>query len=395
MQNFTRFLDFSAEARKKSIFLFGPRQTGKTFLLKLLFPDSPRYDLLRSQDFLRLTAAPHLLRDELSARRDSLAGVPVIIDEIQKLPILLDEVHAMIEDFGLTFILTGSSTRKLKRSGVNLLGGRARTRHLFPLVYPEIPQYDLVRACNYGTLPSIYTSDEPVEDLKSYCGNYLKEEIQMEGQVRRIENFSRFLEVAGLINGELLNIEALSSDVGISSPTLREYLTIIEDTLIGSLLRPYKKTVHRKGVSSAKLYLFDVGVANILARRGTIELKSELFGKAFEHLIHNELRAYLSYSHDSRELSFWRDRYGHEVDFLIGDDIAIEVKASSMVIGKHLKGLRMLSEEVKLKHKIVVSLDSQPRLIDDILVVPHTEFMARLWHGDYGNTARIEGSNQD
>jgi predicted AAA+ superfamily ATPase len=383
MERFHRRLDISAEAREKSVFLFGPRQTGKTHLLRDLFPASPRYDLLRAAEFLRLTQAPHIIREELSARRDSLAGVPIVIDEIQKLPILLDEVHAMIEDFGLTFVLTGSSSRKLKRGGANLLGGRARTRHLFPLVYPEIPHYDVVRACNFGTIPSMYTSSEPIEDLKSYCGNYLKEEIQQEGQVRRIENFSRFLEVAGLVNGELLNLETLANDVGVSAPTLREYLSILEDTLIGSLLRPYKKTVHRKGVSSAKFYFFDVGVSNVLAKRGLVEKKSELFGKAFEQLIHNELRAYLSYSHDDRPLSFWQDRNRHEVDFLIGDDVGIEVKASSQVSGKHLKGLRMLSEEVALKHKVVVSLDPAPRMVDGIEVLPHAEFMARLWGGGF------------
>ncbi len=286
----------------------------------------------------------------------------------------------MIESYGITFVLTGSSPRKLKRGSANLLGGRARTRHLFPLVSHEIPDFDIFRACNFGMIPSIYQSDEPVEDLKSYCGNYLQEEIQAEGLVRRIENFSRFLETAALVNGELVNMESLSSDTGIPSNSLREYFSILEDTLIGSMLKPFKRAVHRKAISKMKFYLFDIGVCNVLAKRGNIQPKSTLFGNAFEHFIYNELRAYLSYYRDDRPLSFWRDRYGNEVDFIVGDEIAIEVKASQMISTKHLKGLRLISEEIPFKHKIVVSLDPTPRLIDDILILPYKEFLSRLWN---------------
>lgn len=380
MKIFERALNIAKEARTKSIFLFGPRQTGKTFLLNRLFTDSPVYSLLKADEFLRISQRPQIIREELLANREAIGSKPVIIDEIQKLPLLLDEVHYMIESYGITFVLTCSSPRKLKRGSANLLGGRSRTRHLFPLVSNEVPDFDITRACNFGMIPSIYQSDEPVEDLKSYCGNYLQEEIQAEGLVRKIENFSRFLETASLINGELVNMEALSSDTGIPSNSLREYFSILEDTLIGSMLKPYKRTVHRKAISKAKFYLFDIGVCNILAKRGNIQPKSALFGNTFEHFIYNELRAYLSYNHDNRPLSFWRDRYGNEVDFIIGDEIAIEVKASHMVTGKHLKGLRLISEEIHFKYKIVVSMDPTPRLIDDILVLPYREFLSRLWN---------------
>lgn len=381
MKVFDRILNLSSEAKKKSIFLFGPRQTGKTFLLNRFFPESPIYDLLKADEFLRISQRPHIIREELSAVRQSIADKPVIIDEIQKLPVLLDEVHYMIEHLGATFILTGSSPRKLKQGAANLLGGRARTRLLFPLVSREIPDFDIERACNYGTLPSIYQSDEPVEDLKSYCGNYLREEIQAEGLVRRIENFSRFLEIAALVTGEIVNMEGLSSDMGIPSNSLREYFSILEDTLVGSMLKPFKKPVNRKAISRAKFYLFDVGVCNILAKRGVLKPKTELFGKAFEQFVHNELRAFLNYRRDDRGLTFWRDRYGNEVDFIIGDEAAIEVKASHLTGGKHIKGLRTLSEEVHFKHKIVVSFDPRPRLVDDILVLPYRDFLDRLWEG--------------
>jgi uncharacterized protein len=381
MRIYKRILDITSEAQKKSIFLFGPRQTGKTFLLNRLFPTSPLYSLLKADEFLRISQKPNVIREELAAVQESISDKPVIIDEIQKLPLLLDEVHYMIESFGINFILTGSSPRKLKQGSANLLGGRARTRHLFPLVSREVPEFDIVRACNYGMLPSIYQSDEPIEDLRSYCGNYLQEEIQAEGLVRGIENFSRFLETASLVNGEIVNMEGLSSDTGIPSNTLREYFSILEDTLIGSMLKPFKKAVHRKAISRAKFYFFDVGVSNVLAKRGLVQPKSELFGKAFEHFIHNEIRACLSYKRDDRTLSFWRDRYDNEVDFIIGDETAIEVKASRLIGGKHLKGLRLVSEEIPFKNKIIVSFDPHPRLIDDILVLPYEDFFDRLWEG--------------
>ncbi len=383
MTTFKRILDITTEARKKSIFLFGPRQTGKTFLLDRTFSDSPMYSLLKSDEFLRISQSPSVIREELALKKDSLGGIPVIIDEIQKLPLLLDEVHFIIESFGLTFVLTGSSPRKLKRGAANLLGGRARTRHLFPLVSHEIPDFNLVRACNFGTLPSIYQSDEPIEDLKSYCGNYLQEEIQAEGLVRKIENFSRFLEMAALLNGTLINMESVSSDTGIASNTLREYFSILEDTLVGSMLRPFKRAVHRKAVSMAKFYLFDVGVSNILAKRGAIQPKSELFGNAFEHFLHNEILAYLSYHRDDRPLTFWRDRNGNEVDFIIGDEAAIEVKASQMVHNRHLKGIKLLSKGIPFKHKIVVSLDPKPRLVDGVQILPYNEFLLQLWSGTF------------
>lgn len=370
------------EAATKSIFLFGPRQTGKTHLLQKQFPSSPYYNLLKSNTFFRLSGYPGLLRQELKSSPPE-AGIPVIIDEIQKLPILLDEVHELIESMGLTFILTGSSPRKLKRGGANLLGGRARMRNLFPLSYNEIIDFSLMRAINFGTLPSIYLSDDPEEDLFAYCGVYLQEEIQAEGLSRRIENFSRFLRSAAVMNGQELNFENVSRDLSIPSRTVREYFYILSDTLIGRMIEPFQKTVKRKAVSRSKFYFFDVGVANILSSRFRIEPGSELFGSAFEHLILNEIIAWLHYSRDRRSVTFWRDRSGHEVDFLIGDSCAIEVKGSKMVQNKHLNGLILLAEEIPLKHKIVVSLDLNPRIIGDIRILPWKIFFEELWAGVY------------
>ena len=377
---YSRYLDLKEEASKKSIFLFGPRQTGKTALLKHLFPEAPFINLLLYDVFFKYSQRPHLLRDELKSMHD-VKEQPVIIDEIQKLPVLLDEIQNLIESEGLNFILTGSSARKLKRSGHNLLGGRARVRHLHPFVFPELPDFDLLRIINYGALPSVYFSDDPEEDLIAYCGLYLREEIQAESAVRKIELFSRFLQIAGLVNAQLVNYESVASDAGIPSMTVREYFTILEDTDIGMMVKPYKKAVHRKSVGMAKFYLFDVGVANVIAGRKSIRPATELFGNAFEHYIFTELSAWLHYTKDRRPLTFFRDKTGAEVDFVIGDDIAIEVKGTELVAEKHLKGLKLFSEYAKVKKSIVVSLDSRPRKQGDINILPYKIFLELLWGG--------------
>ena len=381
MKEFTRRLNLVEETRTRSVFLFGPRQTGKTFLLKKTFPDSPFYNLLRSDEFLRLSARPSIVREELLALKAPITG-PVIIDEIQKLPILLDEVHDLIESQRFRFILTGSSARKLVREGADLLGGRARIRHLFPLTSAEIGDMDLLRMLNFGSLPAIYQSDSPEEDLKAYCGTYLREEVQAEGLVRKIENFSRFLGTAALMNSELVNYENVASDAGVPSRTVREYFLILEDTLIGFLVQPFTKTRKRKALGTAKFYFFDLGVSNVLAGRTGIRPRTELFGKCFEHFIATEIRACLDYRKDGRGCTFWRSTSGFEVDFLIGTDTAIEVKGTEMVTEKHLKGLAALGEDLALRKKIVVSLDPRPRALGDVRIMPYKEFLSSLWAGE-------------
>lgn len=377
-----RKLNLVEESKKKSIFLFGPRQTGKTFLLKETFPDSFYYNLLLSDVFLKLTQRPQLIREELLANIDHING-PIIIDEIQKLPLLLDEVHFLIESYHLNFILTGSSSRKLTRGAANLLGGRARTRNLFPFVSAELDDFDLNKILNYGMIPSIYFSDEPSEDLIAYCGNYLQEEIVAEGIVRKIDNFSRFLQIASLMNTELINFESIASDAAIPSRTIREYFQILEDTLIGYALLPFKQTKKRKAISTSKFYFFDIGVSNTLAGRTNIKPKTDFFGKALEHFVFTELKAYLNYNKDKRELSFWRSKSGFEVDFLIGSNTAIEVKGTFLVQERHLKGLWALSEEKIFKNLLIISLDEEMRKIGNILVIPIKIFLKKLWNNEF------------
>ncbi len=380
MKFYKRAINLIDIASNRSFFLFGPRQTGKTSLLRKLFPESPYYNLLLSDQFARLSQRPSLLREELLA---SSTRTTVIIDEVQKLPLLLDEVHNLIEEHGFRFILTGSSSRKLKRGSANLLGGRAWFKQLYPLVTSEIDSFDLVKAINFGTLPSIYTSEYPDEDLAAYCGLYLSEEIQAEGAVRKIDNFARFLQSAALVNTELLNFESVARDAQVPARTIREYFAILEDTLIGTMLQPYSKQQQRKAFSTSKFYMFDIGVCNHLAGRKSIAPHTELFGKSFEQFIFCELNAYLHYANDRRPLTFYRDYDGNEVDFIIGDDVAIEVKSTAMVTDKHVKALLKFTSETLMKHAIVVSLDEKPRKMSNIDVLPWTEFLFRLWGGAY------------
>lgn len=364
----------------KSAFLFGPRLTGKTYLLKKTFPQAAYYDLLRSDTFLRLSLRPSLLREELA---NYSPGTTIIIDEIQKLPLLLDEVHSLIEEKGLRFIMTGSSARKLRRGGINLLGGRARSLRLHPLISAEIGDFNLEKALATGTLPSIYGSDEAWEDLKAYCGTYLKEEIAAESATRKLDAFSRFLRSAALFSGEQVNYEAWGSDAVVPSRTVREYFSILSDTLIGEMLEPWRGGTKRKPASAGKFYFFDNGVRNALVGIRSLAPGTEQFGKSLEHLIYCELRAWLDYTRDDRALSFWRTSDGKEVDFILGDDIAIEVKSAVMPEARDLKGLVSLADEGVFRHRIMACLSPAPRLSNGIEILPILEFLKRLWDGAY------------
>ena len=365
----------------KGLFLFGPRQTGKSYWLLKVFPNAIYYDLLKSDLFFKLSRSPHLLREELLAAKNNRL---VIIDEIQKMPILLNEVHHLMERHNISFILTGSSARKLKRGGSNLLGGRVLYKKLFPLVSHEIPQFDLSRIIRFGSLPAVYKSRRPKSLLQSYVKTYLKEEIQAEGLVRKLQPFSLFLDIAGQTNTQLINYSNIANDIGVSPNTIREYYSILEDTLIGHLLPPYKKTIKRKPVSVSKFYFFDIGVTNALTNRWNITDKTTEFGYLFEHFIFNEINAFLNYTEDGRKLCFWRSKNHQEVDFIIGDNTAIEVKASTEVHNRDLKNLKALSEEIPFTHKIVVSLEKKPRIIDQqFLILPYRDFLKKLWNKEF------------
>jgi uncharacterized protein len=382
---YSRYLKLSL-SRTETCFLWGPRQTGKSTLLRTLFPKAKRYDLLLSSEYLRLVQNPGLIREEClaSGMRGEDRKDPIVIDEVQKVPELLDEVHWLIENSGLRFILCGSSARKLKRKGVNLLGGRAVRYELFPLVYPELPEFSLQKALQCGLLPRHYLSKNPERLLQSYVGDYLREEIAQEALTRNIGAFSRFLEVAALSNNEIINYKNIASDCGVSSPTVRGYYEILEDTLIGHFIPAFRKRKKRRLIHAPKFLFFDAGVVGYLTRRGSVEPRSELFGRAFEHFICLEVLAHSSYSERFYPLSYWRTASGFEVDMVLGDhEVAIEIKAATQTRQRHLKGLRAFKEEYKARSFILVSLDPSPRLTDDgILILPWEEFLKRLWGGE-------------
>jgi predicted AAA+ superfamily ATPase len=375
---YPRLLDLRELVRHKSLFLFGPRQTGKCTLLRALFPAAAFYDLLEADTFRELSARPEYLRQTLDPRQEL-----VIVDEIQKLPGLLDEVQLMIDrNRSLRFILTGSSARKLRRGAANLLAGRAWVCRLHPLVSAELGSARLVERLNRGSLPAVIDSPNFREDLRAFVGTYLREEVQAEGLTRSIGAFSRFLEVAGLTNGEQLNYAAVASDAGVPARTVREHYQILEDTLIGHQLPAYRKTKKRKPVATAKFYFFDLGVANVLLRRGTIEQGSDAFGRALEHLVFLELRAFLDYRRREEELSYWRSLSQFEVDFLLGDRVGIEVKGKERVAQRDYRGLLALREDVELRRMIVVCLEKKHRRTDEgVEVVPVADFFRELWDG--------------
>lgn len=367
----------------QTCFLWGPRQTGKSTLLRLLFPDARRYDLLLADEFRRLVNRPESMREELAAEgiTGNNQGQPIIIDEVQKAPGLLDEVHWLIENRGLRFILCGSSARKLKRGHGNLLGGRAIRYELFPLVYPEIPDFSLERALNHGAMPRHYKSEDPARMLSSYIDDYLREEIAAEALTRNIGAFGRFLEVAAISNGEMVNFVNIARDCSVSAPTAKGYFEILEDTLLGRFLPSFRKKAKRRVIHAPKFYFFDIGILAALIHRQQVAPGSELFGRAFEHFIFLELTAQAGYSETGHSISYWRTASGIEIDFVLGDaEIAIEAKAVPFVQQHHLKGLRAFKEDFTPRRAICVSLDPKPRKTEDnIEILPWKKFLEELW----------------
>jgi uncharacterized protein len=373
----TRLLDLPALLAKKSYFLFGPRQTGKTFLIRHTLKDTRTYDLLDTAMFLALSQNPGRMAQELLPR-DRF----VVIDEIQRLPELLNEVHRLIETRGVHFLLTGSSARKLRRGGINLLGGRARTKYLRPLTYQELGEhFELPRAIERGLLPSIYFSDNARADLQAYTGSYLQQEIVAEGATRNIPAFSRFLKVASFCNSTIVNFTNVANDAQVARTTVYEYFEILKDTLVLYELPAWRKTLKRKPIASSKYYFFDTGVVGALQgrafRQGTPE-----YGEAFETYLMHELTSYIAYTSETT-LSYWRSTSGFEVDFIIGDHTAVEVKAKETVSARDIASLRALSEEKSLKRYLCVSLESRARKIDGIAILPFNQFLEALWGGEY------------
>jgi len=260
------------------------------------------------------------------------------------------------------------------------LGGRALRYELYPLISVEIPNFDLLRALNQGLLPRHYDAANPNRLIASYIGSYLRDEIVTEARIRNAGTFSHFLEMAALTNGEMVNYTNIASDCGVSSTTVKEYFQILEDTLLGRYLPSFQKRPKRRVITAPKFYLFDVGIANYLLHRGKIEQGSELFGKAFEHFIYQEIYAHSRYSGKEYPIYYWRTASQLEIDFVLGDhEVAIEVKATEQANHRHLKGLKAFAEEYEVKKLILISNDLTPRLVDNILILPWKVFLEHLW----------------
>ena len=369
----------------ETFFLWGPRQAGKTTLLRQSYPDARWVDLLKSDEFRRYSVNPELLRQEIEADGPDPTR-QVVIDEVQKVPALLDEVHWLMENRGLSFALCGSSARKVRRGAANLLGGRAVRLELRGLTAGELgDDFDLPRMLNHGYLPRIYGASRPRRLLDAYVADYLREEVAAEGLVRNLPAFSGFLDAAALSDGEAVNVSNVARECGVSSPTAKGYFGILEDTLLGRWLPAYRRRRKRRLTAAPKFYFADVGVVNRLARRGEVVPGSELYGKAFENWVHHELSAFVGYREVDDELSYWRLPSGIEVDFVLGDvRLAVEAKATARIDRNHLKGLRSIAQEYpETGRRVVVCLEPRARRTDDgIDILPTETFVHRLWSGD-------------
>jgi len=372
-----RLPDVRGWLQKKSYFLFGPRQTGKTFLIRHVLPKVRVYDLLDSSVYLSLSQRPSRLAEELSPQDDI-----VVIDEVQRLPELLNEVHRLIEDRGIRFLLTGSSARKLRQGGVNLLGGRARTRYLHPLTFRELGKhFELTRAIERGGLPSIYFSDDPKADLDAYTGTYLQQEIAAEGATRNAPAFSRFLRVAALCNATVVNFTNVANDAQVPRTTVYEYFDILKDTLLVYEVPAWRRSTKRKPLVSSKYYFFDIGVASALQGR-LVKPRTPEFGAAFESWLLHELIAWRDYV-SGEPVQYWRSTSGFEVDFVLGDHTAVEMKAKESISWQDLRSLRAIAEEKRLKRYLCVSLEPRRRQLEHITVLPYQEFLEALWAGQF------------
>jgi predicted AAA+ superfamily ATPase len=376
---YPRFIQIPEIIKTKSLFLVGPRMTGKSTLLREALPKALYLDLLDADLFRRLSARPDYLRELVKDQQKI-----VVIDEVQKLPEILDEVQRLIDsNRELRFALTGSSARKLKRGAANLLGGRALFLNLHPLVSAELGHGSrILDRLNRGSLPALIDSEYYERELSAYVGVYLREEIQAEGLTRSIGNFGRVLETAALCNGQQVNFTQIGNDAQVPPRTVSDYFQLFEDTLIGSVLPSFRGTKSRKAVATPKFYFFDTGVARVLSRTGQIQLGSKAFGDALEHLIFLELKAYVDYTFSNARLSYWRSESQLEVDFVIDDKIAIEVKGTNTVTTSHLKGLKALGEDFPHMEKFLVAMEPQPRNIDGITIIHVDAFLKKLWNGE-------------
>ena len=367
-----------------SAFLWGPRKVGKSTFLKAHYPQSAYFNLLNRSLALRLQQDAHVFVEWVRALSDEQKKRPIIVDEVQKVSGLLDSIHFLIEEDKLSFILSGSSARKLKRGQENLLGGRAWRYEMGPLCWPEIPDFDLLKAMNHGLIPQHYLSKNYQKYLTSYVADYLAEEIQGEAVVRNVPAFAKFLQAFALTHGGLTHFSAMAADCGVSAKTIQSYYQILVDTLLAHEVLPFTSNKSRHQIQkSSKYYLFDVGVAGVLQRRKLIEFKSPGAGEAFEHLVFMQLKAFQQYGNNDFDITFWRTKEGFEVDFILGNgEVAIEVKCKPEIRAHDLKNIKIFANEFQPRKSIVVCLEPLARRVDDIDILPGKIFFEKLFAGE-------------
>ncbi len=363
---------------RQSFFLFGPRGVGKTAWLRERFPDAPFFDLLDAHIYTRLLAAPGRLGDEIPADYHGW----VVLDEIQRLPDLLNEVHRLIEARRLRFVLTGSSARKLRRRGVNLLAGRALTRFMHPLTAMELGRdFDLRRALRYGGLPFACTEPDPRDYLKSYVTTYLREEVQQEGFARNLAAFARFIEAASFSQGAILNVAAVARESAVHAKVAEDYFSILEDLLIAVRLPVFAKRAKRRTVAHPKFYFFDAGVFQTIRPRGPLDATEEIAGPALETLVLQQLRALNDYRGLGYSLHYWKTAAGDEVDFVLYGErglVAIEVKMTQHVRSDDLQGLRRFKDDYPKATAFLLYTGSHRRHDAGIEIVPAGDALRAL-----------------
>lgn len=380
-----RKLDLKDVLAKKSVILFGPRQSGKSFLVKNMDDSifALKINLLDGKTKFHALQNPGYLKEIVELK--NLSDCVIFIDEIQMCAQMLDEIHLLIEDRNIRFLMTGSSARKLRQKGTNLLGGRAWTKFLFPLTYSEIgsdARYSLPYIFKHGLLPPMFLSSEldVEENLSAYVGTYLTEEIAAEATSRNLSNFSRFLKTAALTNGQIVNFTNIASDSQVPVQTVKQWYQILIDTLLGFFIEPYQGSKKRKSINANKFYFFDIAIARTLKEIDAPSESNAEFGEFFEQLVCMELRAWIGYTRPKSRLTYWRTYSGQEVDFCVDDELAIEVKSTAVVQEKHLKGLKTLREEGIFKRYVVICQETISRKHDSIEIWNWKDFFSSLWN---------------
>jgi predicted AAA+ superfamily ATPase len=363
---------------RQSFFLFGPRGVGKTAWVRARLPDALIFDLLDSETYTRLLASPARLADQIPAGHKGW----VVLDEIQRIPDLLNEVHRLIETRRLRFVLTGSSARTLRRRGVNLLAGRALTRFMHPLTAGELGRdFDLRRALRYGCLPFACTEPDPRDYLQSYVTTYLREEVQQEGFARNLAAFARFLEAASFSQGAVLNMAAVARESAVSAKVVEDYFSILEDLLIAVRLPVFAKRAKRRVVAHPKFYFFDAGVFQTIRPRGPLDAPEEISGPALETLVLEQLRALNDYLGLGYSLFYWRTATGEEVDFVLYGErglVAVEVKMAQRIRPDDLRGLRRFREVYPQARTFLVYTGSRRRREAETEILPADDAVRTL-----------------